>query len=235
MICKVCGAKMLEDDKFCESCEAGRSNGILPDQEKVAENGGVRWLYELKMWQNPTLIITAFKVMMLAALIPSLLVVALEMIEGNDALASMILFIKLYGGILLILTLLMGAAYGVVALINGGKYCVLFEMDDQGIRHTQLRKQYQKAQALGRLTTIVGSLSGSPSTMGAGLLAASKRSLYSRFQDVKSLSIYRSRHVIYLTTKDEVHNQVYVEQDDFQNVTDHIVSHVPIKTPICYK
>lgn len=235
MICKECGVEMSGSDRFCQSCEAVNTLEIEPALETDAEIGVVRWLYELNMWNNPTLIITIFKVVLLAALVPSLLVLVLGVIEGDGILASMIQFFKLYGGILVILSLLMLVAYVIVALINGGSYCVVFEMDEKGVRHTQLRKQYHKAQTLGLLTAMMGTLSGSPSTMGAGLLAASKRSSYSRFRDVKTVTVHHDRHVIYLITKDMMHNQIYTQHEDFKNVTDHILKHIPVSTSIRYK
>lgn len=235
MICKGCGADLSADSKFCETC--GASIVQTSEQNPGADVGsGVRrWMYELNLWRNPTVVITVFKVLALAALAPGVLVSVLGIIEGDGLLMSLALFVKIYGGILLVMFLLMIPAYVLVSVINGGRYCVVFEMDTMGVRHTQLKKQYDKAQALGFITALAGALAGSPATMGAGLLAASKQSTYSRFQNVHSVTVHKRRRVIYLTTKDLVHNQIYAETDDFQSVVDHVLNHVPQKAAVRYK
>lgn len=236
MQCSVCCVELPENAAFCENCGAQGMNPAA-GQDSLAEmsapeDGVQRWMYELNLWRNPTVVITVFKVLALAALAPGLLVLVLGIAEGDGLLVSLAQFIKIYGGLLLVLFLLMIPAYVLVSVINGGRYCVIFEMDDLGVRHTQLQKQYDKAQALGLITALAGALAGSPATMGAGLLAASKQTTYSRFQNVRSITVHHRRHVIYLTTKDLVHNQIYTEKEDFQSVVDHVLNHVPKKSAV---
>lgn len=232
MICKECGADLSTDSKFCESC----GDSITESSKQTScENDGKnvkRWVYQLNLWQNPTIIITVFKVLALAALAPGLLVLVLGVVEGDGLLMALTQFVKIYGGILLVLFLLMIPAYVLVSVINGGKYYVIFEMDPLGVRHTQLQKQYDKSQALGLITALAGALAGSPATMGAGLLAASKKSTYSRFKNVRSVTVHQRRRVIYLTTKDLVHNQIYTEKEDFQSVLDYVLSCIPPKVEV---
>lgn len=235
MQCKACGAEFPDSGAFCENCGAP---GVIQEPlqeglpEKVETEVGVqRWMYALNLWKNPTVAITVFKVVALAALAPALLTLVLGIVEGDGA-AAVVMFFKIYGGLLALMSLLMLAGYALVAVFNGGKYCVIFEMDDHGVRHTQLKKQYDKAQALGLLTSLAGLLTDSPATMGAGLLAASKQSTYSRFQNVRAVTLQNRRCVVYLTTKDGVHNQIYVEREAFQSVVDHILKHIPSKAVV---
>lgn len=193
-----------------------------------------RWLYEVSLWRTPTVILTVFKVLALASLAPALLTLVLSLIEGGGMMALWG-FIKVYGGILAVLLVLLLPAYALIALLNGGRYIVLFEMDGQGVRHTQLQRQYDKAQALGLLTALAGALGSSPAVMGAGLLAASKQSTYSRFQNVRSVTVHHQRRVLYLTTRDLVHNQVYVGKDEFEDLAVQVLRLIPAQAIVRHK
>mgnify|MGYP000845290531 CR=1 FL=1 len=87
MICTKCGQKYSEGSHFCEKCGAPVGEEF-PKREAVDQqpnqqaspgvvmggDGILRWAYEMNMWKNPTLVITIWKVLLLAALAPALLV-----------------------------------------------------------------------------------------------------------------------------------------------------------------
>lgn len=235
MLCKECDGGISEKGRSCEGSATEKTNEKKVVQGAAEDNGVTRWLYEMNLWRNPTVVITVFKVIALAALAPGSLVMILDIAEGKGLFASLKSLAMTYGGILLVLSLLILPAYILIAVNSGGRYCVIFEMDAHGVRHTQLQKQYDKARAQGMITAFAGVLTGSPVSMGAGLLAASKQSTYSRFQNVRSVTVHQRRGIVYLTTKDLVHNQIYAEKDDFQSVVDSILNHVPRNTGIRYK
>lgn len=64
--------------------------------------------------------------------------------------------------------------YFVYALIMGGRYCVLFEMDEKGIWHKQMPAQVKRARLIGAITVLAGAAAKSPGAMGTGILAASR-------------------------------------------------------------
>src|SRR5690606_27126679 len=127
--------------------------------------------------------------------------------DGDGWNAAATTFAQVGGLIVAITTGLMLLAYPLVAWLNGGKYCVIFEMDDIGIRHIHMRRQFRRNQVLALLTVIAGAASGSAQTAGAGLLAGSRRSLYTAFADVRSLRAIPTREVIHLASR-LTHNQV---------------------------
>ena len=102
---------------------------------------------------------------------------------------------------------------------------VLFEMDENGILHRQMQKQVKKAELLGFITAMVGILAKRPTTVGAGLLAATKTSSYSTFSAVRSVKAYRYWHLIKVNEPFCL-NQVYVDED-FDFVYNYIRSHCP--------
>ncbi len=114
-------------------------------------------------------------------------------------------------------------AYPLVAMINGGKYCVLFEMDDTHIKHIQMQKQFQKSQLLSMIVILAGVMTGNVQTTAAGILAGSKQSQLSRFEKVKSIEVNEKRHILYVNEK-LTHNQVYADPANFAFVSNHIIS-----------
>jgi len=197
----------------------------------MGQDGILRWVYEMNMWKNPTLVITIWKVLLLAALAPALLVFLLGLGDGIGP--AILAFAKIMGIVAGIVTGLMLLAYPLVAVINGGKYCVVFEMDENGVKHIQLQKQFKKSQVLSMVVTLAGVMTGNLQAAGAGMLAGSKQSSLSSFGKVRSIVVNENRHVIYVNEKLS-HNQVYADSSDFAFVCDYIISRCK-KARVTYK
>ncbi len=236
MHCKKCGKEISDGSKVCEFCGATvavdeqMSVPIKqPIQQRFSKNivlcddGIYRWSYGMNMWKNPTILITAWKVLFLGGMLPVLLVTILELFEQGFADAVEV-FVPMFFGMIGIVTALLIIAYPIVALLNGGAYQVVFEMDNKGVRHIQLEKQFKKNQVMAMITVLAGAAAGSPGTVGAGLLAGSKKSSYSEFKSVKKIIAKPKRHVIYVNESLE-HNQVYANKEDFEQVKTYIIEH----------
>ncbi|MFZ2258730.1 MAG: zinc ribbon domain-containing protein [Clostridiaceae bacterium] len=183
------------------------------------------WLYEFSLWKNPTILISTAKVLLIGLSAPTLLMFFLTLSEEGieEALRVTISILGIGLGIMAVLLLL---GYVLTGLLQGGKYIVLFQMDDQGVNHIQLQSQYKKAQAMGFLTALAGVFSGNLTTAGAGLMSATKRNLYTSFRKVKSIKIARSRHTIYLN-EGMVKNQIYASSQDFDGILEHVLARCP--------
>ena len=244
MICKQCGQKYSEGSSFCENC--GTPVGEeLPKMETVDQpsnqfvspgvtmggDGILRWAYEMNMWKNPTLVITIWKVLLLAALVPALLMFLLSLGDGFGI--ALFVFVKIMGIVAAIVTGLMLLAYPFVAMIYGGKYCVIFEMDDKSVKHIQMQKQFNKSQVLSMITVLAGVIAGNIQAIGAGMLAGSKQSSLSSFAKVKTIVVHEKRHVIYVN-ENLSRNQVYADSCDFGYISEYIISHCK-KAKVTYK
>lgn len=187
---------------------------------KLCEDGKYRWVYEMNMITNPTIFLTVFKVFFWIIL--AMWVVFgffLYVIHGDWAgLLGMGKAMLVTLGIMAVLTLL-----GVLLLsaIYGGKYVVLFEMDEDGVKHIQLPRQVKKAEALGLITALVAIAAKRPAAAGAGLLSTAKTSSVSEFKKVRSVKARRRLHLIKVNQLLEK-NQVYVPDEDFDFVYDYI-------------
>lgn len=194
-------------------------------QGKSDELDGItRWSYQVNMWTNPILILTVWKVLSLAALAPAILVAMLALEEGfAEALQ---IFVQVVGLVFLIMSGLMLIAYPIVALIYGGKYSVIFEMDNDGIKHIQFKRQFENSQMVSALAVLAGLATGNSQTIGAGILAGSRRSSYTRFKKVKTIRIHSKRQVIYLN-ENLTHNQIYVTAEQFDKIKAFILTRCP--------
>lgn len=187
---------------------------------QLCADGKYRWVYELNMLTNPIIFWTVLKV--LGGVWLFLYVFMLIFGDFATFWEAFRIFAYVMAGIVALS--LMG--YLVVAAMYKGKYVVLFEMDEDVISHTQMPRQYKKAQVLSAFTVLAGLASGKPSTVGAGILAATKNSSTSVFENVRKVKARRRLHVIkvnQLLNK----NQVYVPDEDFDFVYDFIKSRCP--------
>ena len=186
-------------------------------------DGKYRWVYELDMYKSPVIIKEVWRAMLVAGVIVLAILFAINIMDGDlmetlqfVAQAAAILF-----GIFLVLSII---GYLVFAYIIGGKYCVVFEMDEAGINHKQHDKHVKKSELAGAITVLAGLAGGNLSTVGTGILAASRTSMLTYFDDVKELEILPKEHLICLN-ETLSRNQVYAEDEDFAFVANYIKSH----------
>jgi len=218
-------AKKAKTERMAEELPSGSES---PDIEKIggiAVNGSeLKWMYEFSFWRNPAILITVAKVLLISLFVPAVFMFVITLGDGFGEALGIAGTILGYG--VLLMAALLAIAYPLVGLIYGGKYFVLFKMDDKGVNHIQLDRQFKKAQALGFLTALAGISGGSLTAGGAGIMAATKQSLYTSFKKVKSVKAVKSRNTIYVN-ESMTRNQVYAENGDFDFVLEHILSRCP--------
>lgn len=196
------------------------------------EQGTYRWAFEFNLWTNPTILLTVLKAFAIAALAVVAFMFALLI---PDLMGGTLYTWQVSGTVwtcLVMLAVMLGLAllgYAVNALMNGGKYCVLFEMDERGITHRQLPRQVEKAQVVSALNVLAGLASGNPSQVGAGILTAARDSSHSSFEAVRSIEGSRRLQVIKVN-EPLMKNQVYVEPADYDFVLGFIAAHCPNAT-----
>lgn len=182
------------------------------------------WIYEFSFWKNPAILITTAKVLCLSLMVPTLLMFLLTLGDGLEEALQITKTILIFGAI--VLSVLLALAYIIIGLNHGGRYLVLFQLDQSGVNHIQLRSQVKRAEAMGLLTALVGLAGGNMTAAGAGLITAIRHNLYTSFNKVKSIKAVRSRNTIYLNealTK----NQIYPEQGSFDDILEYIIAHCP--------
>ncbi len=227
IICKNCGNELPGDAQFCDKCGAK----IEPETKETVSEGHVfedgtgkmKWVYELPMLKSLFLLFEVWKVLAISAAVVALFMTVFNLIrgEGFEGLLGSIEVGALVLGILLVLSL---PAYLIVTKANNGKYTVLFEMDEKGIDHTQIKTDM--AKALDILTIGVGLAGGNRSAVSAGALSASGGSLHSNFDKVRKIKAVREKNLIKVNGM-LVHNMVYADDAHFDFVYKYIVDHCP--------
>lgn len=195
---------------------------------QLCQDGMYRWVYEMSLYKNPTILLLTLKIfawVILGLWVFMNLLRACEAIDASDFMESLWFNTKLtliVGGVILALCVL---GYYLYALIMGGKYCVLFEMNEQGVMHKQMAKQVKKAQLIGFITALAGIASRNLTTTAVGMNAAVRTEMYSTFDSVTSVNAIPRRNVINIH-EGLFHNQVYASTEDFDFVVNYILDHV---------
>lgn len=200
--------------------------GII-NGERVTENiylcpdGKYRWIFEFPMLKNPVILFTVFKVLGISAAIIAIFMLLVDLIaDGSitppetDELMIAFWVILFFIGVVII-------SYTILAAMYGFKYMVLFEMDEEKVVHIQMSKQFEKAQAIGWLTAMVGLASGRIGAAGTGMLAAARNTSTSDFVNVRQVIGNRWMRVIKVNKLLD-HNQIYVEPSDYDFVFNYI-------------
>lgn len=189
--------------------------------EKIitGDDGKLRWTFELNLWRHPVMLYSGTKAMSIAALSFGILVASVRTgMEGIPAGAD---FLWRYLAIALAVMLpLLGLSYFILCLLYRGRYAMVFGMDEKGVLHVQVPRQHQKARMLGLLTVLTGAAARNPGISVAGL-AATNRSLYSRFSEVRKVKAVRKHNLIRVNGL-FVKNQVYVPPEQFDCVWEYI-------------
>ena len=190
------------------------------------DDGKYRWRYELDMWKNPSILILIFKIFfwVFVGIWGFMIIITLIEDGGNPEMMwdTTLPFLILIGAFTVIALI----AYAIVAAMYGGKYIVLFEMDEKGVNHCQVNAQAMRARKMGIITAAAGVATGNLTTAGIGVTSASRSSLYTSFNKVRSIQCSKHRNLIKVNEL-FFKNQVYVRDEDFDFVYEYIKSHCP--------
>lgn len=192
----------------------------------LCPDGKYRWVYEVSMLKNPSILTDVFKVLGISIGIVWLFMVAITAYDGNLGLESLWFQTRLFLLILLLMMALGVVAHVIVAWTYDWKYKVRFTLDEREIIHEQLPRQMKKAKMLGLLTTIVGLLTRRPSVAGAGMLSSSHSTSTSTLAQVTRLIPCRRRNLIKVNQPLNK-NRVYVTDEDFDFVYRFLCQHCP--------
>lgn len=248
MFCANCGNRIPDDAKFCDACGAAVEQAFSavespqapesPEKGKkitgnvvLGTDGKFHWYYEFKLMKNPTILKLLWKIFFWIFVVMWAFLSIVNASQGHFNFKDFLEFSKYFLLILVGVEVLVAISYFIYAAVQGFKYCVMFEMDEEGVTHTQMHKQFKKSQAISFITMMMGAAAGKPGAVGTGLLAASKSAMSSSWKSVKSIEIIRKHEVIKLNGKLNK-NQVYALPEDFTFVEEFIKSHVSKKCSI---
>ncbi len=183
-----------------------------------------RWVYDVNLWKDTILPVMFIRILLLAALAPALVLFAVTALEGEPG-KGLLLFIQVYGMTACGLIALFIVVYPVFIVIKGGRYSILFEMDDHGIRHIEMPRTARRSEVMSWAGFAAGVLAKNPTLMGSSLLAGSKSQSYSAFQNVRKIIHHKRKGVMRLICRDMTRNLIYLHPADAEFVGKFITEH----------
>lgn len=194
-------------------------------------DGKYRWVYEMNLYTNPTVLFVVLKIFFCICVGIWVFMNVIELFSSDVFWDAFLVNTKFFGIFTVFFLALCTLGYYIYALINGGKYCVLFEMDDDGVLHKQMPQGVKKANLIGAITAMAGAATGNLTTTIIGRNAAARTQMYTSFASVKSVEVFRRRNLIKVNAPLN-YNQVYADDGDFDFVLNHILRHItPQATP----
>ena len=201
-------------------------------QITLCPDGKYRWAYEFTLYRNPTILFVLFKIFGAIIGIGFLIFLGINLADMVNGYADAEDLLGLVKGAVIFCVFwfaLVTVSYYIYAAMQGGKYCVLFEMDDEGITHRQYAKQVEKAQLVGLINVLAGVAGGNPVQAGIGITSSVNTEMASSFQSVKSIKGYKRRGVIKVN-EPLAKNQVYADGADYDFVFSYIAERCPNAT-----
>ena len=189
-------------------------------------DGKYRWVYEVPMLKNPSILFDVYKVLGIGFGVVWLLVLLLICVEDGFTFKNIWNITSGFLILYLVFLIIGYIAHVIVAWSYGWKYVVLFTLDEKLVVHQQMPRQIKKARVLGALIALVGAATGKPGVAGSGVLVASRSTLTSELANVERLIPCRRLHLIkvnQLLNK----NRVFVPDEDFDFVYDFLCQHCP--------
>ena len=189
-------------------------------------DGNYRWVYEVPMLKNPSILFDVYWVLGISFGLVWLFNVLLIGCEDGFSLESLWGFTSGFLILMLVFVVIGYVAYVIVAWTYGWKYVVLFTLDEKEVVHQQMPHQMKKAKVLGALTALLGAAAGKPGVVGSGILASSRSTSTSVLANVKRIKARRRQNLIkvnQLLNK----NRIFVPDEDFDFVYDFLCQHCP--------
>ena len=195
----------------------------LPEGMDIAPDGTICWTYEQNLWRNPAILYTVLKALLVTIAIVLVLIGGITAINGDFDLGEMLTI----GGVVTAVFLVLGLiGYAGFALLSGGKYAMLFLMDETQVVHTQMPKEAARGRRISEAAILIGALTGNLSVTGMGMAHYGRDTMVSTFAKVKSIEQDRSHDLIKVRAGLEF-NQIYASPAQYDFVLSHIASRCP--------
>ena len=195
----------------------------LPPGIEYLEDGPFYWTYSQSLWSNPTILYTVLKVVLITVLILMLIIGGIGLMDDSFEVSEILI---IGGGLAVGMTGLSLIGYAIFAAVSGGKYNMLFIMDEDCIMHAQMPKEAARGDTISDVAGVVGVLTGNLTLMGTSMAQYGRHTMTSAFSKVKSITQDRAHDVIKIRAGVEF-NQIYANPAQYDFVLSYIASHCP--------
>ena len=201
-------------------------NDIKSTHPVLCPDGKYRWVYDVPMLKNLSILFEVFWVLGVSFGIVWLFVLLLGGCESNFRLSELWDITRGFLILIAVFLVLGCVAYFFVSWYYGWKYSILFIMDEKEVVHKQLPGTEGKARAIGKLTALGGVAGGKPGMVGMGILAATRTSMSTSYSSVRCIIPCRRQHLIKMRERFS-RNMVFVADEDFDFVYQYLCDHCP--------
>ena len=201
-------------------------NNIKSTHPVLCPDGKYRWVYDVPMLKNPSILMEVYWVLGISFGIVWLFVLLMGGCENHFRPADLWEITRGFLILMAVFFVLGWVAYFFVSWYYGWKYGILFIMDEQEVVHKQLPGTEGKARAIGKLTALAGAGSGKIGMAGMGVLVANRTSMSSSYSSVRRIIACRRRHLIKVRERFS-RNMVFVADEDFDFVYKYLCDHCP--------
>jgi len=201
-------------------------NNIKSTHPLLCPDGKYRWVYDVPMLKNPSILMEVYWVLGISFGIVWLFVLLMGGCENHFRPAALWDITRGFLILMAVFFVLGWVAYFFVSWYYGWKYSILFIMDEQEVVHKQLPGTEGKARAIGKLTALAGAGGGKVGMAGMGILVANRTSMSSSYSSVRRLIACRRRNLIKVRERFS-RNMVFVADEDFDFVYKYLCDHCP--------
>lgn len=206
----------------------------LTSRVTLCPDGKYRWVYEVNLYRNPTILIDLLKAVVYIFLIMYVCFFIYGWIDDWFRIKSLQdLWDNLWGQAVpffwmaLFLAAICVISYYIGARRFGGVYSAMFEMDEKGVLHAQMSSQVKKQQVISAIAAMVGVAADDPGPVASAILTSTITAWKSDFPKVRKVKAVRWRNLIKvneLLTK----NRIFVDDpEDYEFVLDYIRQRCP--------
>ena len=201
-------------------------NNIKSTHPVLCPDGKYRWVYDVPMLKNPSILMEVYWVLGVSFGIVWLFVLLMGGCENHFRPAALWDITRGFLILMAVFFVLGWVAYFFVSWYYGWKYSILFIMDEQEVVHKQLPGTEGKARAIGKLTALAGAGDGKVGMAGMGVLVANRTSMSTSYSSVRRIIARRRRHLIKVRERFS-RNMVFVADEDFNFVYQYLCDHCP--------
>ncbi len=186
--------------------------------------GNIIWVFEYNLFKNAGILITVLKIFFFIILGISIFVGFISSGFFEYFSEGFYTSLQVFGIMSAIMLILILIGYPILALMKGGKYVVLFVMNEDGIEHIEIQQEKDKTKVINEFALAVSLLTGNASIAGTQFAALINTSLYSKFKSVNNIVVSKKQKTIFVNST-FAKNQIYVEKEDFDFVEGFIIGH----------
>ena len=201
-------------------------NNIKSTHPVLCPDGKYRWVYDVPMLKNPSILMEVYWVLGVSFGIVWLFVLLMGGCENHFRPAALWDITRGFLILMAVFCVLGWVAYFFVSWYYGWKYSILFIMDEQEVVHKQLPGTEGKARAIGKLTALAGAGDGKVGMAGMGVLVANRTSMSTSYSSVRRIIARRRRHLIKVRERFS-RNMDFVADEDFNFVYQYLCDHCP--------